>query len=408
MPELVAASDSVCTGLQLVNFLQDVPRDLELGRIYLPAEDRRRFGDPPLDRPSARAARNCCASRRSGRRRSSRAGDLLRARIGGRLGRAVGLFARGGLAALEALESARLGRLHPAAEAVARAPRPRGGAGARAMSAVDHAYAEVQRVTRARAKNFAYGIMVLPAAKRRAIAAVYAFAREVDDVADGELAARREARAARGAARLARRHRPPPTRCSSRSPTPARATAFRSDALSALVDGGLQDTEQTRYADFDELRGYCEKVAGAVGVACVAVYGSDDVERARTLGIALQLINIMRDVREDWELGRVYLPQDELAAFGVAEDDIAHGRLTAAWRALMAFQAAARARPSRRRACGCSTRSTAQRALRVDVRRPVPRASSTASRRTASTCSARSCRLSAPAKLAVVARGLLR
>ncbi len=69
------------------------------------------------------------------------------------------------------------------------------------------------------------------------------------------------------------------------------------------------------------------------------MYGSDDVERAETLGIALQLINILRDVREDWELGRVYLPQDELASFDVTEHDIAAGRTTDAWRALMTFQA---------------------------------------------------------------------
>jgi squalene synthase HpnC len=104
-PELVAASDDVCTGLQLVNFLQDVPRDLELGRVYLPAEDRRRFGVTALDRPSpeltellrfeAARARGLLA-----------AGRLLHARIGGRVGRAVGLFGRGGLAALDALESA--------------------------------------------------------------------------------------------------------------------------------------------------------------------------------------------------------------------------------------------------------------------------------------------------------------
>jgi phytoene synthase len=79
-------------------------------------------------------------------------------------------------------------------------------------------------------------------------------------------------------------------------------------------------------------------VAGAVGVACVAVYGSDDVERAETLGVALQLINIIRDVREDWRLGRVYLPQDELGSFGVTEDEIAVGRATDRWRALMTFQ----------------------------------------------------------------------
>lgn len=103
--ELVVASDSVCTGLQLVNFLQDVPRDLLLGRVYLPREDRDRFGSPALDRPSdeLRALLRFEAERAAG---LLRAGDLLRSRIGGRLGRAVGLFARGGLAALDALEDA--------------------------------------------------------------------------------------------------------------------------------------------------------------------------------------------------------------------------------------------------------------------------------------------------------------
>ena len=94
-------------------------------------------------------------------------------------------------------------------------------------------------------------------------------------------------------------------------------------ALHDFVDGGLMDLDRQRYDTFDELRGYCAHVAGAVGVACIGVYGADQPQRAETLGIALQLINIMRDVREDWELGRVYLPQDELAAHGVAEDDIA-------------------------------------------------------------------------------------
>ena len=104
-PDLVAASDSVCTGLQLVNFLQDVPRDVELGRVYLPAEDRRRFGDPPLDGPSAelRELLHFEAGRAA---ELLAAGETLRAGIGGRLGRAVALFARGGLAALDALESA--------------------------------------------------------------------------------------------------------------------------------------------------------------------------------------------------------------------------------------------------------------------------------------------------------------
>jgi squalene synthase HpnC len=103
--ELVAASDDVCTGLQLVNFLQDVPRDLELGRVYLPAEDRRRFGVTVLDRPNPELTRTL--EFEAVRARELLApGRLLQSRIGGRVGRAVGLFARGGLAALDALERA--------------------------------------------------------------------------------------------------------------------------------------------------------------------------------------------------------------------------------------------------------------------------------------------------------------
>jgi phytoene synthase len=244
------------------------------------------------------------------------------------------------------------------------------------MSTVEQAYAEVQRVTRARAKNFAYGIMVLPREKRRAIAAVYAFAREVDDIADGD-APVDEKRAGLEALRAALDD--PPPSAMHVALTDARARfAIPRDALSALVDGGLQDLDTTRYATFDDLRGYCEKVAGAVGVACVAIYGSDDVERAQTLGIALQLINIMRDVDEDRALGRVYLPQDELARFGVTELAV-----SPEWRELMAllcvstFAGLYRGQLDRMEANGFDVFSA-------------------------------SCRLSTPAKLAVVARGLVR
>ncbi|MGH2840842.1 MAG: phytoene/squalene synthase family protein, partial [Solirubrobacteraceae bacterium] len=171
------------------------------------------------------------------------------------------------------------------------------------------------------------------------IAAIYAFAREVDDVADDpglQDEAKRERleqlragldRAANTSAMFvaladARRRYPIP-----------------GEALHDLIDGGVQDTEQARYATFEDLLGYCRRVAGAVGVACVAVYGTNERQRAETLGVALQLINIIRDVAEDWTLGRVYVPQDELAAFGVSEVDIAAGRCSRQWRALMAFQA---------------------------------------------------------------------
>ncbi len=103
--ELVAASDDVCTGLQLVNFLQDVPRDLALGRLYLPAEDRRLFGATVLDRPSPEL-KELLRFEAERARGLLGAGRILHARIGGRVGRAVGLFARGGLAALAALDAA--------------------------------------------------------------------------------------------------------------------------------------------------------------------------------------------------------------------------------------------------------------------------------------------------------------
>jgi phytoene synthase len=197
---------------------------------------------------------------------------------------------------------------------------------------VQEAYAEVERITRREAKNFAYGIMVLPREKRQAVAAIYAFARRVDDVADGELTPD-EKRLQLEALR---------TSLDGDSADPV-FVALRDardhfgiprEPLAALVEGGLQDITQTSYADFAELRAYCEKVAGAVGLACVPVYGSDDTEHAVTLGVALQLINIIRDVDEDQRLGRVYLPQDELVAFGVET-------LTSSpeFRELMAFEA---------------------------------------------------------------------
>jgi 15-cis-phytoene synthase len=265
---------------------------------------------------------------------------------------------------------------------------------------VDAAYAEVQRVTRREAKNFAYGIMVLPREKRRAIASIYAFARAVDDVADGALPPDEK------------RRRLEELRASlDATPRDAMSTALRDarerfdiprDALSALVDGGLQDLEQTTYASFDELRGYCEKVAGAVGLACIAVYGSDDDEHALTLGIALQLINIMRDVAEDLELGRVYLPQDELERFGVTELALSDD-----FRELMAFQAQ---RARAHLADGLQLLASLDRRSALCVSTFAGLYGGQLERMEANGFDVfnASCRLSTRAKLGVVARGLVR
>jgi 15-cis-phytoene synthase len=264
---------------------------------------------------------------------------------------------------------------------------------------VQEAYAEVGRITRREAKNFAYGIMVLPRAKRQAIAAIYAFARRVDDVADGDLAPE-EKRAQLEELRTALDGDPVDPVFVALSDARRRFDIPR-EPLEALIDGGLQDTEQSTYRDFEELRGYCEKVAGAVGLACVPVYGSDDTEHAMALGIALQLINIIRDVDEDQRLGRVYLPQDELAAFEVEE--LAP---SPQFRELMAFEAE-RARTYL--AAGLRLLDTLDRrsALCVGTFAGLYRETLDRIEAGGFDVFGEKTRLSTPRKLAVVARGLL-
>ncbi len=264
---------------------------------------------------------------------------------------------------------------------------------------VQEAYAEVGRITRREAKNFAYGIMVLPKAKRQAIAAIYAFARSVDDVADGELPPEQK-RVKLEELRAALDSDPADPVFVALGDARERFGIPR-EPLAALVDGGLQDLEQSTYVDFADLRGYCEKVAGAVGLACVPVYGSDDTERAMTLGIALQLINIIRDVDEDQRLGRVYLPQDEIAAFEV--EKLAP---SPEFRELMAFQAA-RARTYLAEGLRLLDSLDRRSALCVGTFAGLYRETLERIEASGFDVFGEKTRLSTPRKLAVVARGLL-
>jgi phytoene synthase len=265
---------------------------------------------------------------------------------------------------------------------------------------VESAYEEVLRTTRREAKNFAYGIMVLPRDKRRAISAIYAFARRVDDVADGSGAAG-EKRAALEELRAAL-DAPPADPVFVALADARERFGIPGEPLAALVDGGLQDLEQQTYADFAELRGYCEKVAGAVGLACLPVYGSPDTGHAETLGIALQLINIIRDVDEDRQLGRVYLPQDELTRFGI-------NRLEPSpeFRELMAFQAQ-RARSHLAEGLELLRSLDRRSALCVSTFAELYRATLDRIEANDFDVFHGKTRLSAPEKLAVVARGVLR
>jgi 15-cis-phytoene synthase len=208
---------------------------------------------------------------------------------------------------------------------------------------VEEAYADVLRITNQTARNFAWGIRILPGPKRRAVAALYAFARDVDDLADRARPARAELELWQAAVEAL------PSSHNERSILVALADSMErydipKQALLDLVRGALMDCDRSSYATWDELREYCRCVAGAVGVACAAVYGPSDRHRAEslaeTLGISLQQINIMRDVAEDWALGRIYLPQDELEGFGVGEKDVAEGRIGPEWGRLMEHQAA--------------------------------------------------------------------
>jgi phytoene synthase len=187
------------------------------------------------------------------------------------------------------------------------------------------AYRHCEAVTNREARNFSYGIRLLPRSKRASLSAIYAFSRRVDDVADGTLAApEKMAALAQVRKDLDGLDRPTddPVLVAladtvSRYPVPRLA-------LRDLVDGVEMDVVGTRYETFVELLVYCRRVAGAVGRLSLAVFGAIDVggaeERADALGVALQLTNILRDVREDAEMGRVYLPADDLGRYGVVLD----------------------------------------------------------------------------------------
>jgi phytoene synthase len=188
------------------------------------------------------------------------------------------------------------------------------------------AYQACEEITRAHALNFFYGIRLLPPDKRRAMCAVYAFARRVDDVGDGELPRDEKLRLLTDArAGLAWNGGPPPA-----DPV---LVALRDsherfglplDALSDLIDGVEADVRETVYASFPELVGYCRQVAGSIGRLSLAIFGSSDPEAAAPLaddlGVAMQLTNILRDVVEDFERGRVYLPREDFARFDCPPD----------------------------------------------------------------------------------------
>lgn len=208
-------------------------------------------------------------------------------------------------------------------------------------AALRKAYKQAERITSEYSKSFYFASALLPEEKRSAVRALYAFCRTVDDIVDESTDTERETQldywrrmveaasfsegdlvAAAWADTLARYHIP------------------RHYALQ-LIDGVARDLVQTRYQTFDELATYCYGVASTVGLMSMYIVGfhsSDAVPYAIKLGVALQMTNILRDVGEDYQAGRLYLPREELAFYGVREQDIVEGRVTDNWRQFMKFQ----------------------------------------------------------------------
>jgi len=203
------------------------------------------------------------------------------------------------------------------------------------------AYARTEAITKENSKSFNLASQLLPEEKRTAVRALYAFCRTVDDIVDEDAVDERNLHldywrevvqsasfadddlvAAAWTDTLARYHIP------------------RHYALQ-LIDGVNRDITQTRYQTFEDLATYCYGVASTVGLMSMYIVGftsNDAVPYAIKLGVALQMTNILRDVGEDYCNGRVYLPREELALYGIRESDLAAGKVTDAWRLFMKFQ----------------------------------------------------------------------
>jgi phytoene synthase len=206
--------------------------------------------------------------------------------------------------------------------------------------ALCRAYAYCEAVTREHSKTFYLASSLLPLAKRRGVRALYAFCRVTDDLVDqaGEAPLRQLEQWRERAL-----GRPPAADDPVALAWADTAAHYRIPPLYAhqLIDGVATDVRVRRYETFGQLAEYSYGVASTVGLMSMHIVGFEGpraIPYAVKLGVALQLTNILRDVREDWEKGRLYLPQEDMAAFGLHEEDIAAGRVNDRWRALIDYE----------------------------------------------------------------------
>jgi len=201
-----------------------------------------------------------------------------------------------------------------------------------------------QQKAAASGSSFYYSFLFLPAERRRAITALYAFCREVDDAVDEtlepDLAA---AKLAWWRSEVANLFAGTPQHPVTKALYPHLARGLTRERMNEIIDGMEMDLTQTRYLDWPNLERYCYRVAGVVGLLAAGIFGYRDartLDYARELGIAFQLTNIVRDVGEDARRNRIYLPMADLKQFEVPAADILQGRETPQFKALMAFEAA--------------------------------------------------------------------
>jgi phytoene synthase len=213
------------------------------------------------------------------------------------------------------------------------------------MSApLEAAYRHCREVTRASATSFYHGMRLLPAPRRAAMYAVYAFARRIDDIADGQLSREKKLAALeRARAEVAALDSPAGddpglvalSDACNRYPLPR-------EALTELIDGAAMDVDGADYATFDDLVVYCRRVGGTIGRLSLGIFGASDkgagaMALADDLGVAFQLTNILRDVQEDLSADRLYLPREDLSTFGCRIED---RRIVGDFAGLARFEAA--------------------------------------------------------------------
>ena len=215
----------------------------------------------------------------------------------------------------------------------------------RENAALAESYRHCRKIARAAARNFYYGFLLLPGAKRDALCALYAFMRGVDDIADepGTLEAKQ---------RGLREHRAEMDRAlAGQEDSNPIWPAFRHTVASYgipprylhdLLSGAEMDLSIASYATFESLREYCYRVAGTVGLCCLHVFGFHDAhapEFAEKLGIAFQLTNILRDLQSDFAMGRVYLPKEDFERFACQPEQIGQRQFNTAFLSLIRFEA---------------------------------------------------------------------